>query len=69
MLIFSDEILKKCSAAELASLLTVANTHGVKAITDEASQNHDALKAYIQKRGKEEAEEAEYTKRLEENFM
>ena len=47
MLIFRDEILKQCSAGELASLLTIAQTHNVEAVTDEVSQNQEAIKAYI----------------------
>lgn len=69
MLIFRDEILKQCSAGELASLLTIANTHNVEAVTDEISQNHEAIKAYIQRRAKEEAEEENYTEKLEAGFM
>lgn len=69
MLIFRDEILKQCSASELASLLTIANTHNVEAVTDEVSQNQEAIKAYIQRRAKEEAEEENYTERLEAGFM
>ena len=42
MLIFRDEILKQCSASELASLLTIAQTHNVEAVTDEVSQNQEA---------------------------
>ena len=69
MLIFRDEILKQCSAGELASLLTIAQTHNVEAGTDEVSQNQEAIKAYIQRRAKEEAEEENYTERLEAGFM
>ena len=69
MLIFRDEILKQCSAGELASLLTIANTHHVEAVTDEVSQNQEAIKAYIQRRAKEEAEEENYTEKLEAGFM
>lgn len=69
MLIFRDEILKQCSASELASLLTIAQTHNVEAVTDEVSQNHEAIKAYIQRRAKEEAEEENYTEKLEAGFM
>ena len=69
MLIFRDEILKQCSASELASLLTIANTHHVEAVTDEVSQNQEAIKAYIQRRAKEEAEEENYTEKLEAGFM
>ena len=69
MLIFRDEILKQCSASELASLLTIAQTHNVEAVTDEVSQNQEAIKAYIQRRAKEEAEEENYTERLEAGFM
>ena len=69
MLIFRDEILKQCSASELASLLTIAQTHNVEAVTDEVSQNQKAIKAYIQRRAKEEAEEENYTERLEAGFM
>ena len=69
MLIFRDEILKQCSASELASLLTIANTHHVEAVTDEVSQNQEAIKAYIQRRAKEEAEEENYTEKLESGFM
>jgi hypothetical protein len=69
MLIFRDEILKQCSAGELASLLTIAQTHNVEAVTDEVSQNQEAIKAYIQRRAKEEAEEENYTERLEAGFM
>ena len=69
MLIFRDEILKQCSASELASLLTIANTHNVEAVTDEISQNQEAIKAYIQRRAKEEAEEENYTEKLEAGFM
>lgn len=69
MLIFRDEILKQCSASELASLLTIAQTHNVEAVTDEVSQNQEAIKAYIQRRAKEEAEEENYTEKLEAGFM
>jgi hypothetical protein len=69
MLIFTDEVLKKCSSTELASLLAVANAHHVEAVTDEISQNHEALKEYIQRRAKEETEEANYTEQLESRFM
>ena len=69
MLVFSDEILKECSSTELASLLAVANTHNVQAVTDEVSQNQEAIKAHILKRAKEEAEEENYTERLEAGFM
>ena len=69
MLIFRDEILKQCSASELASLLTIANTHNVEAVTDEIAQNQEAIKAYIQRRAKEEAEEENYTEKLEAGFM
>ena len=69
MLIFRDEILKQCSASELASLLTIAQTHNVEAVTDEVSQNQEAIKAYIQRRAKEEAEEENYTEKLESGFM
>ena len=69
MLIFRDEILKQCSASELASLLTIAQTHNVEAVTDEVSQNHEAIKEYIQRRAKEEAEEENYTEKLEAGFM
>ena len=69
MLIFRDEILKQCSASELASLLTIANTHNVEAVTDEVSQNHEGIKEYIQRRAKEEAEEENYTEKLEAGFM
>ena len=69
MLIFRDEILKQCSASELASLLTIANTHNVEAVTDEVSQNHEAIKEYIQRRAMEEAEEENYTEKLEAGFM
>ena len=69
MLIFRDEILKQCSASELASLLTIAKTHNVEAVTDEVSQNQEAIKAYIQRRAKEEAEEENYTEKLEAGFM
>lgn len=69
MLIFRDEILKQCSASELASLLTIAQTHNVEAVTDEVSQNQEAIKAYIQRRAKEDAEEENYTEKLEAGFM
>ena len=69
MLIFRDEILKQCSASELASLLTIAQTHNVEAVTDEVSQNQEASKAYIQRRAKEDAEEENYTEKLEAGFM
>ena len=69
MLIFRDEILKQCSASELASLLTIANTHHVEAVTDEISQNQEAIKAHILKRAKEEAQEENYTEQLEARFM
>ena len=69
MLVFTDQVLKECSSTELASLLAVANTHNVQAITDEVSQNQEAIKAYIQRRAKEEAEEENYTERLEAGFM
>ena len=69
MLIFRDEILKQCSAGELASLLTIAQTHNVEAVTDEVSQNQEAIKAYIQRRAKEDAEEENYTEKLEAGFM
>ena len=69
MLIFNDKVLRECSASELASLLTIANTHNVEAVTDEISQNQEAIKAHILKRAKEEAEEENYTERLEAGFM
>lgn len=69
MLIFTDKVLKECSSTELASLLYVANAHNVEAVTDEISQNQEAIKAYIQRRAKEEAEEENYTEKLEAGFM
>ena len=69
MLIFNDKVLKECSSSELASLLTIANTHHVEAVTDEVAQNQEAIKAYIQRRAKEEAEEENYTEKLEAGFM
>lgn len=69
MLIFNDKVLRECSASELASLLTIANTHNVEAVTDEIAQNQEAIKAYIQRRAKEEAEDENYTERLEAGFM
>ena len=69
MLIFTDEVLKKCNSTELASLLSVANAHNVEAIKDEISPNREALKEYIQRRAKEEAQEANYTEQLEARFM
>lgn len=69
MLVFSDKVLRECNGTELASLLSVANAHGVEAIEDKVMQNQEAIKAYIQKRGREESEEEEYTKKLEERFM
>ena len=69
MLVFNDKVLKECSASELASLLTIAQTHNVEAVTDEVSQNQEAIKAYIQRRAKEESEEENYTEKLEAGFM
>ena len=69
MLVFNDKVLKECSAGELASLLTIAQTHNVEAVTDEVSQNQEAIKAYIQRRAKEESEEENYTEKLEAGFM
>ena len=68
MLIFTDKILKECSSTELASLLYVANAHNVEAVTDEISQNQEAIKAHIQKRAQEEAQEENYTEQLESRF-
>lgn len=69
MLIFNDSILKSCSAGELASLMQIADAHGVQAVVDEMAQNREAIKAYVEKRSKEEAEEASYQKQLESSFM
>lgn len=69
MLIFNDQILKECSAGELASLMQIADAHGVQAVVDEMAQNREAIKAYVEKRSKEEAEEADYQKQLEAGFM
>lgn len=69
MLIFNDLILKECSASELASLMQIADAHGVQAVVDEMAQNREAIKAYVEKRSKEEAEEASYQKQLESSFM
>ncbi len=69
MLIFNDKVLKECSSSELASLLTIAQTHNVEAVTDEIAQNQEAIKAHIQKRAKEEAQEDNYTEQLEARFM
>ena len=69
MLVFSDQVLKACSSTELASLLSVANAHGVEAIAGNGMQNQESIKAFIQKRGQQEKEEAEYTKSLEERFL
>ena len=69
MLIFNDQVLKSCSASELASLMQIADAHGVQAVVDEMAQNREAIKAYVEKRSKEEAEEADYQKQLEAGFM
>ena len=69
MLIFTDQVLKECSSTELASLLYVANAHNVEAVTDEIAQNHEAIKAHIQKRAQEEAQEENYKEQLESRFM
>ena len=69
MLIFNDQVLKSCSASELASLMKIADAHGVQAVVDEMAQNREAIKAYVEKRSKEEAEEANYQEQLEARFM
>ena len=69
MLIFNDEVLKSCSSTELASLMQIADAHGAQAVVDEMAQNREAIKAYVEKRSKEEAEEADYQKQLEAGFM
>lgn len=69
MLIFNDLILKECSAGELASLMQIADAHGVQAVVDEMALNREAIKAYVEKRSKEEAAEADYQKQLEAGFM
>ena len=69
MLVFNDAVLKSCSSTELTSLMQIADAHGVQAVVDEMAQNREAIKAYVEKRSKEEAEEADYQKQLEAGFM
>ena len=69
MLIFNDQILKECSAGELASLMQIADAHGVQAIVDEMTQNREAIKDFVQRRAKEEEDDAAYQKQLESSFM
>lgn len=69
MLIFNDQILKECSAGELASLMQIADAHGVQAIVDEMAQNREAIKDFVQRRAKEEEDDAAYQKQLESSFM
>ena len=69
MLVFNDSILKECSAGELASLMQIADAHGVQAIVDEMAQNREAIKDFVQRRAKEEEDDAAYQKQLESSFM
>ena len=69
MLVFNDSILKECSAGELASLMQIADAHGVQAVVDEMAQNREAIKDFVQRRAKEEEDDAAYQKRLEAGFM
>ena len=69
MLVFNDLILKECSASELASLIQIADAHGVQAVVDEMAQNREAIKDFVQRRAKEEEDDAAYQKQLESSFM
>ena len=69
MLVFNDSILKECSAGELASLMQIADAHGVQAVVDEMAQNREAIKDFVQRRAKEEEDDAAYQKQLESSFM
>jgi len=69
MLVFNDLILKECSASELASLMQIADAHGVQAVVDEMAQNREAIKDFVQRRAKEEEDDAAYQKQLESSFM
>lgn len=69
MLIFDDKTLKSCSSTELASLMQIADAHGVQAVVDEMAQNREAIKDFVQRRAKEEEDDAAYQKQLESSFM
>ena len=69
MLVFNDAVLKSCSSTELASLMQIADAHGVQAVVDEMAQNREDIKDFIQRRAKEEDDDAAYQKRLESSFM
>lgn len=68
MLVFNDEVLRNCDSTELATLLSVAERHGVVAQPDSIAANQEAIREFVKKRANEEAEDAKYTQELEARF-
>lgn len=69
MIVFNDDVLRKCNKEELASLLQVANAHNVVSFTDTANENREVIKSYLQKRKQQEEDELLYIQELEKRFM